>query len=61
MEIVVGAREAKMTIAEVPIIFVDRIYGESGEGELGPKEIVLYLRGIGSTVFHNVGTEFAPL
>jgi dolichol-phosphate mannosyltransferase len=43
MEIVVRAREAKMTIAEVPIIFVDRIYGES---KLGPKEIILYLKGL---------------
>lgn len=43
MEIVVRARKAKMTIAEVPITFVDRIYGES---KLGPKEIILYLKGL---------------
>ena len=43
MEIIVRARKAKMSIAEVPITFVDRIYGES---KLGAKEIVLYLKGL---------------
>jgi dolichol-phosphate mannosyltransferase len=43
MEIVVRARRNNMSIAEVPITFVDRIYGES---KLGPKEIVLYLKGL---------------
>lgn len=43
MEIIVRAKKAKILIAEVPIIFVDRIYGES---KLGAKEIVLYLIGL---------------
>lgn len=43
MEIVVRARKESMRIAEVPIVFVDRIYGES---KLGPKEIILYLQGL---------------
>ena len=43
MEIVVRARKADMAIAEVPITFVDRIYGES---KLGTKEILLYLKGL---------------
>ena len=43
MEIVVLAKKAGFTIAEVPITFVDRLYGES---KLGPKEIVLYLQGL---------------
>lgn len=43
MEILVRARKARMTIGEVPITFVDRIYGES---KLGTKEIVLYLKGL---------------
>jgi dolichol-phosphate mannosyltransferase len=43
MEIVVRARKENMTIAEVPITFVDRIYGES---KLGTKEILLYLKGL---------------
>jgi len=43
MEIVVRAKKASMRIKEVPITFVDRIYGES---KLGTKEIVLYLKGL---------------
>jgi len=44
MEIVVLAkRYYKYRIEEVPITFVDRIYGES---KLGTKEIVLYLEGL---------------
>ena len=43
MEIVVLARQQGMTLAEVPIVFVDRIYGQS---KLGTKEIVLYLKGL---------------
>lgn len=43
MEIVVLARQHEMKIAEVPITFVDRIYGQS---KLGTKEIVLYLKGL---------------
>jgi dolichol-phosphate mannosyltransferase len=43
MEIVVRAKKMNLTIAEVPIIFVDRIYGES---KLGAKEIIMYLKGL---------------
>uniref|UniRef100_A0AAV1UB50 Dolichol-phosphate mannosyltransferase subunit 1 n=1 Tax=Peronospora matthiolae TaxID=2874970 RepID=A0AAV1UB50_9STRA len=43
MEILVRARQRQYSIAEVPITFVDRIYGES---KLGAGEIVAYLRGL---------------
>lgn len=43
MEIVVRAKQKDMQIEEVPITFVDRIYGQS---KLGTKEIVLYLKGL---------------
>lgn len=43
MEIVVRARQAGFSFAEVPISFVDRIYGES---KLGTNEIVQYLKGL---------------
>lgn len=43
MEIVVRARQKSMRIAELPITFVDRIYGQS---KLGTKEIFLYLKGL---------------
>ncbi len=43
MEIVVLARKARYKIAEVPITFVDRLYGES---KLGGKEIILYAKGL---------------
>ncbi|DAZ98954.1 TPA: hypothetical protein N0F65_000486 [Lagenidium giganteum] len=43
MEIVVRARQRNYTIGEVPITFVDRIYGES---KLGAGEIVAYLKGL---------------
>ena len=41
MEIIVRAQNKNMSIAEVPIIFVDRLYGES---KLGANEIVAYLK-----------------
>lgn len=41
MEVVVRARSKSYSIAEVPIVFVDRLYGES---KLGANEIVAYLR-----------------
>jgi dolichol-phosphate mannosyltransferase len=44
MEVIVRARQLGLRIAEVPITFVDRIYGES---KLGAGEIVAYLRGLG--------------
>ena len=43
MEIVVLAKKHGFKIGEVPITFVDRLYGES---KLGTKEIVLYLKGL---------------
>ncbi|KAL9189256.1 hypothetical protein ACHAXT_011746 [Thalassiosira profunda] len=43
MEILVRAHKAGLKIGEVPITFVDRIYGES---KLGANEILLYLRGL---------------
>ena len=43
MEILVRAHKAGMRIGEVPIIFVDRIYGES---KLGANEIIMYLKGL---------------
>jgi len=43
MEILVRAHKAGLKIGEVPITFVDRIYGES---KLGTNEIVMYLKGL---------------
>mmetsp|Transcript_4099 Transcript_4099/g.4751 ORF Transcript_4099/g.4751 Transcript_4099/m.4751 type:complete len:235 (-) Transcript_4099:67-771(-) len=43
MEIMIRAKKANMTVGEVPITFVDRMYGES---KLGTKEIILYLKGL---------------
>lgn len=43
MEVIVRARLKGYSIAEVPIIFVDRLYGES---KLGATEIVSYLKGL---------------
>ena len=37
------AVQSKFSIQEVPIIFVDRIFGES---KLGTNEIVTYLKGV---------------
>lgn len=42
MEVIVRAKQ-KYSIAEVPIVFVDRLYGES---KLGPTEILSYLKGL---------------
>eukprot|EP00386_Alphamonas_edax_P007769 GDKI01025806.1.p1 GENE.GDKI01025806.1~~GDKI01025806.1.p1 ORF type:complete len:240 (-),score=91.03 GDKI01025806.1:171-890(-) len=44
MEIVVRAKQLGYRVAEVPITFVDRIFGES---KLGVNEIVGYLKGLG--------------
>lgn len=41
MEVIVRAKAKGYTIAEVPIAFVDRIYGES---KLGATEIVSYVK-----------------
>nr|ACO09519.1 Dolichol-phosphate mannosyltransferase [Osmerus mordax] len=43
MEMIVRARQLKYTIGEVPITFVDRVYGES---KLGGNEIVSFLKGL---------------
>ena len=37
------ARKYGFSLEEVPIIFVDRIYGES---KLGQNEIIIYLKGL---------------
>lgn len=43
MEAVVRARESKYKIEEVPITFVDRVYGQS---KMGANEITSYLKGV---------------
>lgn len=43
MEIITRAQYLGFAIEEVPITFVDRIYGES---KLGANEIIGYLRGL---------------
>ncbi|XP_076786401.1 dolichol-phosphate mannosyltransferase subunit 1 isoform X1 [Arvicanthis niloticus] len=43
MEMIVRARQMNYTIGEVPISFVDRVYGES---KLGGNEIVSFLKGL---------------
>lgn len=43
MEIIVRAKSLGYTVGEVPITFVDRVYGES---KLGGNEIVQYLKGL---------------
>lgn len=43
MEIIVRARASGLHIGEVPITFVDRVYGAS---KLGGTEIVQYLQGL---------------
>jgi dolichol-phosphate mannosyltransferase len=39
--VIVRAKERGYSIAEVPIVFVDRLYGES---KLGATEIVSYIK-----------------
>lgn len=48
MEIIVRARELGYTISEVPITFVDRVYGSS---KLGNAEIIAYLKGLWSLMW----------
>ncbi|XP_018421890.1 PREDICTED: dolichol-phosphate mannosyltransferase subunit 1 isoform X2 [Nanorana parkeri] len=43
MEMIVRARQFNYTIGEVPISFVDRVYGES---KLGGNEVVSFLKGL---------------
>jgi dolichol-phosphate mannosyltransferase len=49
MEILVLAKKHGYKIGEVPITFVDRIYGES---KLGANEIIMYLRGLLQLFIH---------
>lgn len=48
MEVIVRAKEHGYTVGEVPITFVDRIYGQS---KLGAGEIVGYLNGLAKLFF----------
>ncbi|GAB4818235.1 hypothetical protein N2152v2_005281 [Parachlorella kessleri] len=48
MEVVVRARQLGYTVEEVPIVFVDRIFGKS---KLGGAEIALYLKGLFNLFF----------
>ena len=43
MEIIVRCARAGLSVAEVPITFVDRVYGSS---KMGGAEIVGYLKGL---------------
>lgn len=43
MEVIIRAREEHYQIAEVPITFIDRIFGES---KLGTNEVFTYLKGV---------------
>ncbi len=43
MEVIVRAKQKRYTVEEVPIVFVDRLYGDS---KLGANEIVSYLKGL---------------
>ena len=43
MEIIIRSSNYGYKIEEVPLVFVDRIYGES---KLGPNEVVIYLKGV---------------
>ena len=43
MEIAVRAKSLGLRMGEVPIVFVDRLYGQS---KLGAKEIAMFLRGL---------------
>jgi dolichol-phosphate mannosyltransferase len=43
MEMIVRARQFQFTIGEVPISFVDRVYGQS---KLGGSEIVQFAKGL---------------
>lgn len=43
MEIIARAQSMGYRIAEVPIVFVDRVFGDS---KLGAMEIVTYIKGL---------------
>ncbi|KAK8798761.1 hypothetical protein WA158_007845 [Blastocystis sp. Blastoise] len=48
MEVIVRARQKHYSVGEVPIVFVDRIFGES---KLGTTEIVQYVKGLFNLFF----------
>ena len=48
MEVAVRAVAAGATVAEVPIVFVDRVYGAS---KLGGAEVALFLKGLVRLLF----------
>ena len=48
MEIMVRAKRMGLEVVEVPIVFVDRLFGSS---KLGPKEIFIYLKGLKQLFF----------
>jgi len=48
MEILVRCLSQLFTIGEVPIVFIDRIYGQS---KLGGQEIIQYLKGVANLLF----------
>ena len=50
MEIIVRAHDMNYTIGEVPIVFVDRMYGKS---KMGMNEIFQYLKGVLTLFFHS--------
>lgn len=43
MEMIIRARENKFSVGEVPITFVDRVYGES---KLGGTEIFQFIKAL---------------
>lgn len=49
MEIIVRAHDMNYSIGEVPIVFVDRMYGQS---KMGMNEIVQYLKGVFNLFLH---------
>ncbi|GJQ11638.1 hypothetical protein GpartN1_g3429.t1 [Galdieria partita] len=50
MEIIVLAKKLDLAIGEVPIVFIDRLYGES---KLGGSEVIQYLSGLLYLFFQN--------
>lgn len=48
MEIAVRAVRAGMSITDIPIVFVDRVFGDS---KLGGAEIMMYLKGLVNLFF----------
>ena len=48
MEVIARAQHQEIKIEEVPVCFVDRIFGES---KLGPSEFLLFLKGLVTLFF----------